>query len=364
MEHASTSHDSFVPCSACAKSWPLEKFPAIQRTRPANRRRCAACVLKLLDGGRMNWEARKEHARHNLTPNMTAAYAELHPNALRDLELMAETRLAAWCEAELADRDVSDDACAPPPDARFEVLDWSRLDGGPDTLNEVCLVHDVLTSAQCDAALEAIHARAATRGGWQTDRHRFHPTTDMRCAEALFDCPAVEQMVRAAVFSKVCEPLAGRWAGAGYLAEHLVFRDLFFVHYSAADGAQRGLKLHEDGSLFSFNVLLNSPSEFDGGGTYFTLPGGPKEHGHTVSIPRGAALVHSGRRKHGGRDITRGTRDLLVGFMGLPRVAPSAPSDGAGFTVAARESFCKFGAGAWSRADRAHADAAEEGVPE
>ena len=121
------------------------------------------------------------------------------------------------------------------------------------------------------------------------------------------------------------------------------------------DGEQRGLKLHKDGSLFSFNILLSSPSDFDGGGTFFTLPGWPKDHGHTVSIPRGAALVHSGSRTHGGRDITRGTRDLLVGFMGLPKVAPSPPSDGAGFTrdactEAARESFCKFGAGAWKRA--------------
>ena len=111
------------------------------------------------------------------------------------------------------------------------------------------------------------------------------------------------------------------------------------------------MDLHADGSLFTFNLLLTDPSSFEGGGTIFTHPGGD---GHTVTVPRGAALVHSGGRVHGGREITQGTRNLLVGFMGLPRQTPDRPRDGPfspnACAVAARESFYKFGDGAWSRA--------------
>ena len=39
--------------------------------------------------------------------------------------------------------------------------------------------------------------------------------------------------------------------------------------YSAATGEQRALSMHTDGSIFSFNLLLNSPDDFDGGGTFF-----------------------------------------------------------------------------------------------
>ena len=36
-----------------------------------------------------------------------------------------------------------------------------------------------------------------------------------------------------------------------------VLRDLFFVKYEVANGGQRELALHRDGSRWSFNVLLN-----------------------------------------------------------------------------------------------------------
>ena len=55
---------------------------------------------------------------------------------------------------------------------------------------------------------------------------------------------------------------------------------------SAAEGEQRGLNMHADGSLFSFNVLLTDPAEFEGGGTFFSLPYAPHGHGKTVSVPR------------------------------------------------------------------------------
>jgi hypothetical protein len=62
--------------------------------------------------------------------------------------------------------------------------------------------------------------------------------------------------------------------------------------------------------FFSFNILLNHPSEFEGGGTYFDHP-----LNYTRQIEQGSVLVHSGRRRHAGVEITAGIRFLLVGFI-------------------------------------------------
>ncbi len=67
--------------------------------------------------------------------------------------------------------------------------------------------------------------------------------------------------------------------------------------------------IHRDGSIVSFNVLLNSENEFTGGGTYI-------EASNTVyTIDRGDCFVHSGKVRHGGETITSGVRYILVGFL-------------------------------------------------
>ena len=357
-------------CSACGEMLTRALFSGKQLKQPAGKRRCDACIAKagqLADDARVDRHNAMIDRTHNESHNMKAAYDNLPPEERRSLEAIAATRLDEWQELlDGLERDaefgeaVKDPYLREPADDRFNILGWSRLRGDE---NEICIVHDVLTPEQCDAAISAVTARAAARGGWDVERHKKYPTTDMRCSQACTDAPDIEQMLRAAVFTKVCEPLATRWAGAGFLAEHLVFKDFFFVHYSAAEGEQRGLNMHQDGSLFSFNVLLNDPSEFDGGGTFFSQPGWPEGHGKTVSVPRGAALVHSGSLRHGGRDITRGTREILVGFMGVPDPTPEPPeltADGAvtadACAAAARHGFHKFGRGAWSRNEAALGD--------
>ena len=127
--------------------------------------------------------------------------------------------------------------------------------------------------------------------------------------------------------------------------------------------------MHTDGSVFSFNVLLNPPADFDGGGTYFEATR------RTVATPReGCAVGHSGQARHGGVAVTRGERYLLVGFVSCatrtykgavagemdPEVAIAATaaavsggsgSWGSGVAAAAAAAFYKFGDGAWSRDD-------------
>ncbi|KAI9228660.1 MAG: hypothetical protein DHS80DRAFT_30578 [Piptocephalis tieghemiana] len=103
--------------------------------------------------------------------------------------------------------------------------------------------------------------------------------------------------------------------------ECLAFRDLFIVRYSADPGEQDALAIHTDGCLFSFNILLNSLDDFEGGGTYF-----PDLDRH-IQLAPGHALIHDARIRHAGLAVTRGTRIILAGFLDtLPfRIHPKYP---------------------------------------
>ena len=215
------------------------------------------------------------------------------------------------------------------------------------------VIDGALTAGECDRVLSAVKAAAERRGGWDKDRHGKYPTTDMPFG----DVPEVEPLVRSAVFRRVLCPLTPHYLPPGFLPEHLTFKDCFYVRYSAAAGQQRELSVHTDGSIFSFNILLNDPSDFDGGGTLF------EPSGLTAREGKGAAVGHSGQVRHAGVAITRGERYLLVGFIGCatypystdaaPAPAPASdPAAGgalAGVVAAAHDAFCKFGDGAWQR---------------
>lgn len=69
---------------------------------------------------------------------------------------------------------------------------------------------------------------------------------------------------------------------------------------------QARLRMHRDGSLVSFNVLLNNAADFTGGGTTIELLG------QTITARRGDALMHCGKVRHAGRRITTGVRYILV----------------------------------------------------
>jgi predicted 2-oxoglutarate/Fe(II)-dependent dioxygenase YbiX len=108
--------------------------------------------------------------------------------------------------------------------------------------------------------------------------------------------------------------------------EYMFYLDLFCTHYQAA-GTDRStttmdrLEPHRDGSLLSFTILLNDPTEFQGGGTSFDALQGsthpPLLGAGGVVRPRraGDAVLHSGKLLHGGHVVTAGSRTVLVGFV-------------------------------------------------
>jgi hypothetical protein len=157
---------------------------------------------------------------------------------------------------------------------------------------------------------------AESCGCWENHRHNTYPTHDLPVSK-FGDTELVEE-----IFRILKETLMPAVAGIyGLRAETLSPRDVFVVKYDASEGGQRGLEMHEDGSEFSFNVLLSNDSDFDGGGTVF------EALGLTLGPKRGEVLIHAGRLRHAGAPITSGQRYVLVGFVNYWAEATQATGD-------------------------------------
>ena len=159
----------------------------------------------------------------------------------------------------------------------------------------------VYTSDICRYIINESEKYAVANGGWTTKRHDNYPTTDL----------PVEKIL--SIFGLVLETLytiVKKVKKSYGLQDDMVIniRDLFIVKYK--DSEQNYLDMHHDGSFLSFNILLSNTYEFEGGGTYF-------DDGLTAHLEQGDILIHSGRIKHAGLPITKGTRYLLVGFLNL-----------------------------------------------
>lgn len=273
-------------------------------------------------------------------------------------------------------------------DHEFTREHWDD-ESNAEVAKRVWRIDGVFSDTECDAILQAVESVTASRGGWDHDRHGNYPTTDL----PLSAVPEVEVLIRTTLFRNVLLPLAQHYLPPPVLPEHLELIDCFFVKYSCLiDGEQTELERHVDGSTFSFNVLLNEPSAFEGGGTRFYHKAANKSSvkssagfsasssrdedspekrsissrdesspekrsisreyeepsessGRTLYPGRGGALAHSGHVEHSGVKITSGERYILVGFVGsvvYPYTAELAEH-------AERDAFGKFGDAAWER---------------
>jgi hypothetical protein len=165
-----------------------------------------------------------------------------------------------------------------------------------------------LSPADCAAAVAAAEEAAAAQGGWLTDRHDNYPTTDLEVGKI----PALAALWESRLAPTVLALVARHF---GVPATDIAVDDLFVVRYAAGDGHQRALAPHADSSHVSFNLALNGG--FSGGGTafmYFADPADPASP-LTVRLAPGQVLLHHSRVQHAGRDVTAGTRYILVGFL-------------------------------------------------
>ena len=142
----------------------------------------------------------------------------------------------------------------------------------------------------------------AEKNGWTNNRHANYPTTDIPVKNIPNICLLIDNIIKYDVLV-----LFQKYYNINkYFLE---YNDIFIVKYDS--NAQNKLEKHRDGSLFSFNILLNSPTEFIGGGTIFEVNG----NNILVNNTQGGVVIHSGQLLHSGNEITNGKRYLLVGFI-------------------------------------------------
>lgn len=155
----------------------------------------------------------------------------------------------------------------------------------------------VFTPDECQLIVENVKEHGL-KHGWETQRHDAFPTVDIPCQEVT----KISNLVFERVNSNILQFISKHFG-----IRNLGVQDMFFVSYS--QHTQKGLDLHTDGCLISFNVLLNNHRDFTGGGTYF------KHLDKVFMLQQGECLVHDSKLLHAGCDITSGERIILVGFV-------------------------------------------------
>jgi len=183
------------------------------------------------------------------------------------------------------------------------------LDSSNHVLSYVYESTNVLTNADSSNIIKMAEEHAEAHGGWQTDRHHMYKTTDIDLRNA----PHLLEFCNQKLESRII-PTLGKLFNVPL--SQLEIDDLFVVKYKCGDSesnkSQTSLAPHRDDSVLSFVILLNSSNSFDGGGTEFVNfrpphVAAPKQQGTMVSF--------CGQMLHAGKQITRGERYILAGFV-------------------------------------------------
>ncbi|CAM9182111.1 unnamed protein product [Chrysoparadoxa australica] len=153
----------------------------------------------------------------------------------------------------------------------------------------------LLSEAECEWFISTA-IDYTEREGWCTSRHRTYSTEDIPVEDIPPLSTFVADMVRERLQPFIQETYGG----------NLELFDVFLVRYTM--DRQRELEEHVDRGMVTFNLALSPLDAYEGGGAYF------KGLDQSLKPPRGSALVHPAKLRHGGTAITSGTRFVLVGF--------------------------------------------------
>ena len=84
--------------------------------------------------------------------------------------------------------------------------------------------------------------------------------------------------------------------------------ELFILKYE--EGYQNKFDMYNNGSFLTFNVMLSSSKDYEGGGTQFN-------DGIKICLEQGDLLLHSGYVKHTDLDVTKGKLYILVALINI-----------------------------------------------
>ena len=161
-------------------------------------------------------------------------------------------------------------------------------------------VKNFITKEMCEWIIYESELYASQIGGWTKTRHKNYPTTDLPVKSMGRIVAPLMNLVVVDIF-----PIIAKTFGLNRYLLNIV--DLFVVKYDV--DYQNHLDFHQDGSIISFNILLND--DFEGGGTIIRHKTGEV----TYESEKCELFIHSGKVLHSGRAVTSGRRYIIVGFI-------------------------------------------------
>uniref|UniRef100_A0A6C0BCV9 Fe2OG dioxygenase domain-containing protein n=1 Tax=viral metagenome TaxID=1070528 RepID=A0A6C0BCV9_9ZZZZ len=174
-----------------------------------------------------------------------------------------------------------------------------------DKLNKTYRIKNFINEQTCLWIINESEKYALENGGWTKKRHKNYPTTDLPVREIQsLSIPLMNLSIKDIL------PLIANYYDLNPYFLNII--DLFVVKYDVK--GQNHLGFHRDGSIISFNILLNN--QFEGGGTIINHIGNDNNVEQIIhESERGELFIHSGKLMHSGRKITSGKRYIIVGFV-------------------------------------------------
>lgn len=143
------------------------------------------------------------------------------------------------------------------------------------------------------------------------------------------DSPELLRWLNAKLEAAVWPILAAQFGRQA--AEEMWLYDAFLLKFDK-NPMRSGLGVHvdDDGLGLSFNLLLSSPDDFEGGGTWF------EDSDETVTPQQGEMVSHHGGLRHASVPTGGGLRYIMVGFLRAPTLIIEPPDDVTGYCVTSR----------------------------
>ena len=138
--------------------------------------------------------------------------------------------------------------------------------------------------------------------GWETNNFKKHITTDI----AMSNLENIHNYFLKYELKNIIDIIEKSYCLPNETKYNII--SLNIIKYS--NEIKSGLERHTDSSFITFNISLNSISEYDGGGIYF-------DDGLTFKNDIGDLLIHCGKMDHIGLPVKKGVRYILVGFINI-----------------------------------------------
>ena len=124
------------------------------------------------------------------------------------------------------------------------------------------------------------------------------------------DIPGVREWFNDALRDRIFPTLAKLFPEVVSDPSRLCVQSAYLFKYTPESGEKTDM--HMDSSLLSFTILLNDPSEFKGGGTFFEALG---DTGEVILMNKGDITLRPAGLRHRGQPITKGKRYIIGGFV-------------------------------------------------